>query len=446
MPTGDGSPSAATPFDPTRPTIFELLASDQLSSLLSPAIRYTLSVLATRQPRIFLRAFNSFEELWAVFMLLVERHYLRTWGSSFSENFYGLRRRRRMGISGIRSGQSKKGQGGLSRTEINVSLFLLVGLPYLQRKADDWWERNGGGATSDADLFGDDEAEAGQSSHGGSTWTGISSSSNVSLRDRLRALHSSLNPKAVAAYPYFKTFWSFFLLSQYVRYLFNNTPYFSPLLSLFRVEIVRASPSDYASNESTSGSLPILPPDLPNPLQRPREFLTRMLRGGPYMFFESLKYALPASIFLFKFLEWWYGSEEVGRRRDGRGGKGEGPGGDGVRFGPPRVLLPSERGILYDDEKSKSYKIPSVTVTVPPQTPPESDDGSPRSVNTQSRLLIHNSCPICGATPMNNPAVIPSGYAFCYTCINAYVEKEGRCPVSGMRLEDGESGVRRVLG
>lgn len=69
-------------------------------------------VFAQRYPRYLLRIVNRHEEFYALLMFFVERHYLRTqgasftlsdWelsqhgtlGASFSENFYGLKRRRR---------------------------------------------------------------------------------------------------------------------------------------------------------------------------------------------------------------------------------------------------------------------------------------------------------------------------------------------------------------
>lgn len=71
------SNSAAT--DPFRPSFFELIAQEQLSDLLKPAIRYVLTVLAQRNPRYLLRVVNRFDEIYTLLMLAVERHYLRTW-------------------------------------------------------------------------------------------------------------------------------------------------------------------------------------------------------------------------------------------------------------------------------------------------------------------------------------------------------------------------------
>lgn len=81
-------------------------------------------------------------------------------GSSFAENFYGLRRRRRPGVSTDRaraaSSRSTASYEQLRSREIIGSLIFLVGLPYIQAKAKDYWERIGGGV-DDGALFGDEE-------------------------------------------------------------------------------------------------------------------------------------------------------------------------------------------------------------------------------------------------------------------------------------------------
>lgn len=77
----DPTSSGFSSVDPYRPSFFELIAQDQLSSLLKPAIRYVLTVLAQRNPRYLLRIVNRFDEVYALIMLAVNRHYLRTWST-----------------------------------------------------------------------------------------------------------------------------------------------------------------------------------------------------------------------------------------------------------------------------------------------------------------------------------------------------------------------------
>jgi peroxin-12 len=118
-------------------------------------------------------------------MFFVERHYLKHWsarplnalliehsqpalltgttfsfkGSSFAENFYGLKRRRRPGVASEGAPAAVDmftNHQRLGKREIRLSLFFLVGLPYLKAKAQDYYERIGGGV--DSNLFSDSPA------------------------------------------------------------------------------------------------------------------------------------------------------------------------------------------------------------------------------------------------------------------------------------------------
>lgn len=86
--------------------------------------------------------------------------------ASFSENFYGLKRRRRPWVETVRTRAAVGGiptEETLRRGDIRRSLLLLVrspayliykvssslkvGLPYLRAKAQDYYEELGGGVT-----------------------------------------------------------------------------------------------------------------------------------------------------------------------------------------------------------------------------------------------------------------------------------------------------------
>lgn len=294
---------------------------------------------------------------------------------------------------------------------MSLSLLFLVGLPYAQAKAKDRWEQMGGGV-SDEQLFDDGPARA-------------ASSRAASWRDRAAEVFRK-------GYPYASSVYQLWLLVYHVRYLFGKSPYWRPWLRWMRVDVRRVAHDDYPDQ------LPILPPNLPHPLREPGAFALAMVRSSPHMFFEALRYALPASIFFFKFLEWWYSADNPRRRRGGGGGSGGDGGGTAPAqggfgtnvplFGPPAVLLPAADGVLYS--KPDDYKSPLV-----PSSP---NDGSPR--------LLHNSCPLCGRTPVANPCMLPTGYVFCYTCAHAYVDEHGTCPLTHEPIPGGKESVRRVLG
>jgi Pex2 / Pex12 amino terminal region len=81
--------------DTLKPSIFELVAQEQLRDLLQPALKYvlsvsvlsvvsfchlnqvTLQVFAQRFPRYLLPIVNRHEEFYALVMLFVEQHHLR---------------------------------------------------------------------------------------------------------------------------------------------------------------------------------------------------------------------------------------------------------------------------------------------------------------------------------------------------------------------------------
>jgi peroxin-12 len=132
---------------------------------------------------------------------------------------------------------------------------------------------------------------------------------------------------------------------------------------------------------------PLLPPDMPSPLRSPLQFALRLLQSSPYMAFEALKYALPLSIFAFKFLEWWYSPDNPRRRRGGSGGASgalSGENDSAPTLGAPKVLLPHPKGCLY--VKDASWRAPGVATT---RLPPVED--SEKRLAAQEGLL-HNSC------------------------------------------------------
>jgi len=49
-----------------------------------------------------------------------------------------------------------------------------------------------------------------------------------------------------------------------------------------------------------------------------------------------------------------------------------------------------------------------------------------------------------GAAPIVNPAMLPTGYAGCFACLHAALERVPRCPVTLVRVAEGD--LRRVLG
>ncbi|GAA5932600.1 ubiquitin-protein ligase peroxin 12 [Sporobolomyces koalae] len=393
--------------DAYRPSLFELAAQEQLRDLLSPVVRYVLSVFAQRNPRYLLRIVNSHDELFALAMLLIERHYLVHHSASFAENFYGLKRRKVLskGGGGAREERTKAAfeltgkSDRLGRREIRGSLVFLVLLPYLRTKAQDWFERLGGGV--DSDLFGDTSSRTSL----------LAILRNVSLSRRARA-KLVLQALFKQSYPYLTLLYEMYLLVYNLRYLFGRSPHWRPWFKLFGIEVRRMGQEDYQNLSTVPSYLTTLlaaPPSSP-PTTRPPVglVLRRLLSLSPRIALDSLSLALPMAIFGFRFLEWWYSpTGGAGRLRRGGGGKGSQP-----ALKAPQRQAPTE--------------------------------GS----------LRKGVCPIHGGA-IENPTALPSGIVACYKCLRSTEQveeaREGTLskvwipdPGSGDKVEVGR--LRKIMG
>ncbi|KAJ7179427.1 cyclin-dependent protein kinase inhibitor [Mycena filopes] len=287
--------------DPLKPSLFELVAQEQLRDLLQPALKYVLAVFAQRYPRYLLRIVNRHEEFYAAIMLFVERHYLRKHNASFSENFYGLKRRRRPFIETVRA---KAAVGGippgenLRAQEIWRSLIVLVGVPYLRAKAQDYYEELGGGVNLDLDGQPD-------------------------LR-RVTRDPGLLRRIFKAIYPWLNTSFELWLLVCNIGYLFGQTPFYRPWLSWIGIDLRRLGVEDFS----------------PRRPRTPLAWIRRLIFASPQTLLDSLRLLLPTAIFFVKFLEWWYSPGSPARSFS------TSPLGPAVP--PPRMLPPHPQGIHFD--------------------------------------------------------------------------------------------------
>jgi hypothetical protein len=60
-----------------RPSLFELVAQEKMSDMLSPVVEYLLSQWAQRYPRYLIHVLNRHDEVYAVLMALIEFNYLK---------------------------------------------------------------------------------------------------------------------------------------------------------------------------------------------------------------------------------------------------------------------------------------------------------------------------------------------------------------------------------
>lgn len=300
--------------DPLKPSLFELVAQEQLRDLLQPALKYVLSVFAQRYPRYLLRIVNRHEEFYALIMLYVERHYLRKHNASFAENFYGLKRRRRPFIETERARAAVGGvpvEEKLRDPEVWRSLIVLVGLPYLRAKAQDYYEDLGGGA--------------GVPDDGGHT---IPALTEETLKGRLRRLYKR-------TYPWINMAFEGWIMAYNVAYAFEKTPFYRPWLSWVGVDLRRMSVEDLRAAAAAAAAT-----DKAKPLAKAGgliSVLRRLLLTSPRLVLDSLKILLPTAIFFIKFLEWWYSPSSPARVLS------TSPLGPAVP--PPRLLPPHPKGL-----------------------------------------------------------------------------------------------------
>ena len=367
-------------------------------------------------------------------MLLVERHFLRTHGGGFTENFYALKREKALAVgeiprASIGAPAHVREALSLSNKDIWKNLAVMVGLPYLKRKLDESYDINAPRALL------------------GGNYTRMPA--NPSWKERfmhyyrwfLRNIYPSMN----AAY-YFS------MLAFNIAYLFDNTKYHSPFMWLIGTRMRRLGEADYRaiaaldepSAPSSGGNLGV------TSIFSPRTMAPRLL--------GSLKFLLPTSIFALKFLEWWHASD-FARQLSKKAA-------EGLVLPPPVVSGLSSSVKLGSTQGTSSAKLD-------PQS--ENDNESKEIANppiaASSLLPIltvghpeeSELCPIC-EKDITTATACQTGYVFCYTCIHKWIEgnherqeefmkgKEGkwetgsgRCAVTGRKVLGGTDGLRRVM-
>lgn len=432
-------------FDDQKPSLFELLSEQQLSSLLPPTLRYLLVHATHRSPRYLLPLLNSFDELYALLALLVERHYLLTRAGSFTEHFYGLKREKALAAelprAAARSPAVVRDALRLSRADVWRNLAVAVGLPYLKRKLDDAHEIDAPRALL------------------GTAYTALPP--NPTWRDRFvhyyRWFLRNVYPSVNAAY-------YFALLAFNLAYLFDGSKYHNPFLWLIGTRIRRMTGADYAAiealeNQKTQPTTGVAPG--PASLFSPRNMGAKVL--------SSLSVLLPTSIFALKFLEWWYASDFAkqlsrtaaesldlppptvsGMREDGTASHHH-------HHQHPSTKKPAADGGEKEDEDEDGEDEKTMAERAPIAKP------SLLPIYTVRTSRTSEFCPIC-RDDITTPTACQTGVVYCYACIYKWVggihprqeafmaDKQGkwesgesRCAVTGRRVLGGTEGLRRIM-
>ncbi|GAB7338693.1 hypothetical protein MBLNU457_5418t1 [Dothideomycetes sp. NU457] len=461
--------------DEQKPSLFELLSEQQLAALIPPSLRYLLAVATHRHPRYLLRILNSFDEVYALLSLLIERHYLRTYAGGFTENFYGLKREK---VLRVKNGEVPRAALGVPeqvRETLRLrdgvvwrNLAVLVGLPYIKRKLDEGYDVH----AAHAGILGPQFAERDRLA------------SDATVRQRVLFYYKWFLRRV---YPSVNAAYYFACLAFSLAYLFDGSKYHHPFLWMVGTRMRRLNQADHkafaaAMDDGGVASRPGRP-------GQTSIFSPRTLTHVVYpRLLSSLKILLPTSIFALKFLEWWHASDfarQLSRKAT-----------EGVELPPPTISNPpapakkaveKKSGVTFSDD-AKGPISPSMDAKPDPvserRPPLSSQTGLP--ILTVPPAYSSELCPICLA-PIQTPTASPSGYVYCYTCIFRWVEGEharqeafmngddagpveeswvideqdaepvkgsregrwesgkGRCAVTGKRILGGTGGLRRVM-
>ncbi|OAL45241.1 hypothetical protein IQ07DRAFT_220279 [Pyrenochaeta sp. DS3sAY3a] len=412
-------PTLQNGVDDLKPSLFELLSEQQLAALLPPSLRYLLAISTHRYPRYLLPVLNSFDEAYALVMLLVERHFLRTYGGSFTENFYGLKRAR---VVRVRGGEIPRAQLGasdsvreavkLGRGDIWKNLAVLVGLPWLKRKLDEGYDVH----AAHANLLGPGYNRERDGLRAGA---GIKERLMYYYKWFLRNIYPSVN----AAY-YFS------LLIFNMAYLFDGTKYHSPFMWLIGSRIRRLGEADYKAIEIAAAPRAVGParPGEGGSMFTPRN----MARSIQPRLLSSLKILLPTSIFALKFLEWWHASD-FARQLSKKAA-------ENIDLPPPILpSLPPSAKKSTTKQADSSEKHSSSASDGPQRIDPPISSITLLPILTVPTPPSSTLCPIC-VTPIVNPTASPTGFVYCYTCIHRWVEGDHARQIAFM---EGAAGFKK---
>ncbi|XP_065838931.1 peroxisome assembly protein 12-like isoform X2 [Oscarella lobularis] len=316
---------------PSRPSFFELAAQEGMQSALNPAFQYAFRIVANYYPASFGWLYRFGDEVGALFDAALQFYYIEHKNASFSELFYGMKR--------MASGANEVTP--LSRRHKIMSLLILVGVSYIKTKLDRLYQEK-----------------------------------SQSVSDQSESRHFLLE-WYLKLYPAIHFLWEAHLFVYRFAYLFNSSNYWSPLLKLAGVELIRITPDN----------------DIPSPtrgllshIENSSSWRT-LLFGLPAALLNSsvdlLARIIPVGVFFLKFLDWWYS----------------------------------------EDHSSQAATLNYLPVPPPPP--------KLKPVSTDVVLPSHPvQCPLCGKARHCATALATSGFVFCYTCAHDYVEEHGKCPLT----------------
>ncbi|KAG5056206.1 hypothetical protein JHK85_008716 [Glycine max] len=253
----------------SRPTFFEMAAAQQLPASLRAALTYSIGVLALRRP--FLHKLLDFEdESFALLMLVLESHTLRTTDASFSESLYGLRRRpANIALKNDDATTTTTSSSALRRRQRVV-------LPYLKSKLHSIYNRERE-ARLQATLWGDETQgfDDGRGDYSPVSTLTSDAAASISMR-----IANRVQRIVGFCYPWLHASTEGLQFAYQLLYLLDATGYYSLALHALGIHVCRATGQELMDTSSRISKM----------RNRERE----RLRGPQWL----------------KMMEWWYQSAE----------------------------------------------------------------------------------------------------------------------------------------
>lgn len=367
----------ASQLDSETPTLFEVISANQLESLLSPSLRYILVHYASRYPYYLLKVVNNFDELNLFLRTFIEWYFIKYWQGSFTENFYGLKRVSRTPLSDKKYNSSRLTQLVPALIEERRSLSNF-------QKFISVFEITGVGYLNE------------KFNYWYEIWYPKYITNQLIPNDptcKSDVLKTKLKVLFVKYYPYFQSIVKAANFITILLYLSGSSKSPSLLTTLFKINYSRLNQYDYSKNEGIA----LKDHKRPNRVNPPTtiEYILKLLsRYFTRPIWKTISFVLgtffPAAIFTLKFLEWWNNSNFSLRLK-----KNLGESLDSV-LPPPSTLSNAK-------EKPKSF------------------------------YKSGKDCPLCHEE-ISNPAIIETGYVFCYSCIFNYLSNSHKLVAAKQRV------------
>ncbi|XP_058094800.1 peroxisome biogenesis protein 12 isoform X2 [Magnolia sinica] len=287
----------------TRPTFFEMAAAQQLPASLRAALTYSIGVLALRRPFLH-KVLDYDDEFFALLMMVLETHSLRTTDASFSESLYGLRRRAvkiSLGkdIPNADSGDRLR-HSGLGRRQKVLSVVFLVVLPYFKSKLHSIYNKERE-AMLQASLWGHGDRTFDDNNYfvNGEEISPVPMEALGAEVSRATRIRKRIEAIIGACYPWIHATNEGLSFAYQLLYLLDATGFYTPGLHVLGVHVCRATGQELMDTSSR--------------ISRIRSRERERLRGPPWLkalqrvllscVYTTLDYAqtgLIAAVFFFK--------------------------------------------------------------------------------------------------------------------------------------------------